>query len=886
MTIFLHSADQGNTDPRYQKQYIKNDLESPSDYIKSIIIDNYDSIIDFNKFILKGEQRYRPLRWDIRFYGRWKVTKKFLSLFNMQNGLKMLNDIEDYYIKKLYGYELLQSWFESTDIVIKEKTTSYSSLTKTEKKKYYNYVELGGMIQLIKKLELTYKCDGLSTAFGKLYLNGENKNPQNLDQFVEYRNIYKRISEWLIKKADRKTYFDKDFYDVFRLKVRSLFGMADTGKLKLNDNKKVVRNKFLSLREFIDDRSLWTTTGATIEKKKNRIINSIGDFDYTIKYNKLEYSLNLSTDELYDQCLYYIKSKPNAYHKPVVKNESNNIRIIAIGDTINYILMAYLSYIFEGSLSVDNMGLFAYLSESDQNEAWLKMMNDCSGVFDIIHLALDYSGWDENIDDDMIAIVIDELTDWLLFMAPDSRNARTQLFREVCYYFKDFRSRCFIYDVLSLNGLFSGWRWTTLINSVCNKCLNEMVIDRFKTVTGHIFSIRFLYVLGDDVILSTFNIKEDVELYMSIINEMGFKLNTKKSKYSKKNGEFLKYYYSNRGIGGNIYRAIRSILYSVEDEEKYTDMQLLRPNLWSIFLSRMKYNLFEENYKMDIETIIEDVYYSFNCRISKLNVKRWLNTPEVYGGAGLFENKIDYWFSIKEEKLELIDKTKFLSQYEWKYLSQNEKYVNNKKKWNKFSLLNSLQSSLVSEQTRMNKLNNLKLRNGEKIFDCKSNTLGINVTTIMKEYSTLITSNVGNYEHTYRTWNTHYTYNDYLVAKNNFEEKKITDLGNDEDTYVDESTILKIKTLRNMRLSKNLINELLANNSLFPALPKRCTIQFGEVLNRMVWHVVSTLYIINYLGNKIYNLEQYKNYIFRLSNNIMSSDYENRTKAFTWTTCD
>jgi len=441
---------------------------------------------------------------------------------------------------------------------------------------------------VLKKVE---SVPGLSTLWGKL-----SPTPEFLKSSV-YRD---RLNSWLFTEQKRGFDLDKMSIAIDRL----------LGRLHLPKKPKL--NNF---EQFISLRTLWGTSGST-------------DVPVSRLYKKTKWqdALLMSDDELMQHVNSSLK-RGHPIYSIIPKQEPNTVRAVVLVDLVTYLIESYLSYYLDDMLS-DHPVFYNWKSEYHRFKYWMSVINNVrNGHY---YLDLDWKNWDENMTDEIYQRILDKLLAILKPFVPDLDRFVPYLRSAV----KGAVVRGF--PGKTVNGLASGRRWTTLLNSIINAAFIMLACEEFNL---DILSIpEGLVTLGDDS--QTLTVDNYLsESIMDWLNSQGATINKAKSKITNSNPEFLKLTVQTNTVSGDQVRAVRSILWSTENEvnsltDKRPDPNLqTRADLWVKLLSRV----LNADQPVFNKQMLQSVFYmdlSKKTRIPIPKVWRLVNSAQAYGGLG------------------------------------------------------------------------------------------------------------------------------------------------------------------------------------------------------------------------------------------------------------
>lgn len=108
------------------------------------------------------------------------------------------------------------------------------------------------------------------------------------------------------------------------------------------------------------------------------------------------------------------------------------------------------------------------------------------------------------------------------------------------------------------NGLPSGWRWTTVLDTILNVCSFRVIARISMDRIGKKVYIGNFYAQGDDVIFST-NSELFVKTAIDTYQKIGYEVHQMKTYISTWRGEFLRRSYEPTGVTGYVARSMVNI---------------------------------------------------------------------------------------------------------------------------------------------------------------------------------------------------------------------------------------------------------------------------------------------------------------------------------------
>lgn len=515
-------------------------------------------------------------------YGRLIGTRRLLaseykdqSTFAYVIGVLGRLELADYAEKLLKCRAIFSRYIQNNDIEVNEFDAAFSSALKAAE----------GKVPEIK---------GLYTLFNKMAVDPDHEK----EFFETYHKP--RIEKWLFTKYEKSEHFKSRF----KSKIREIVA-------------KISSSRTIDFETFIDERALWATSGAT--DRKDEVLRGF-------KKTKSSWAWSKKTSkilELYDRAT--INHRCDFSY--IEKNEPGAVRLVILTDTFSYLAMSFVSHCIDKSLGNIN-GLFNYYDNRKKLRFW-------SSCIDSIHMGtwntdVDFTGWDESVSHDIVNELFDAMTEHFGIIDPYLVKYMNDI--------KGFFNNSYILGEKIVNGLASGLRWTTFINSMVNLALNQIALEDLDAS----WAVNKLVVLGDDV-----HIDSRVELkgYFELLNSYGFEVNLRKSHVSRDWGEFLKMKITKDGVRGDFVRGLRSLMWNSDDErDNGSKMAIMnqRIDIWVRLFSR------NVRYSVKRSVIIDDLFHAAGSTIPKRTIDELLDTPRSLGGLGLTDRrKLDWEYEEK-----------------------------------------------------------------------------------------------------------------------------------------------------------------------------------------------------------------------------------------------
>lgn len=422
------------------------------------------------------------------------------------------------------------------------------------------------------------------------------------EQEVFEKLLNSRVNKWLFKESEANPRIRARIKQQFTLK-RAIGGTID---------------------DFIVNRDLWATPGA-IDLPVNSPFN----------HTKAGFAYSMTDKELREYYHAHEHEQP-IWRVFVKRDEIAGSRTIVLTDFITHVKLSFLLYYVEGQLA-NSEHYYNYWTGT-------KRLQHINSVRELLakgwwSIATDQSGFDESIHkqyiDDVVSILVDGvvMTDqtskesiatlrWQLSNAL-IEDPITQIATEGMTQIQK-RKWLIENNRVLLNGLASGLRITTLVNSVVNTALQTEILEALNILYAE------LVALGDDS-RSLSAMKPDLLAMADEAKLLGFTLNMRKSKISKFESEFLKQTTTPLFTAGDPIRALRALLFGSSELERdhATPIMKQRAGLWAKFIVRMQlpWDLF-------FDAMYFDYSHAVRKPMSKQEYKVWLSTASPYGGGG------------------------------------------------------------------------------------------------------------------------------------------------------------------------------------------------------------------------------------------------------------
>jgi hypothetical protein len=424
---------------------------------------------------------------------------------------------------------------------------------------------------------------------------------------VEPKVFKEEVVSW-IQKNIRHQLPDGSWDERFRLGVRKF----------LHISIKSTRRSLIGFSDWISDVTNWGRSGSTkypakvkttggVKAMKNKWATAWG-YDSTVLYKD---AMKLRPDEL----------------KVVQKRERGKVRgVIASGDS-QYLRMSYVSYWLEDILR-DHPQTTLFMSKRQRVSMWQRMCRFGHSV----RIPIDQSHFDWQPTRVMINIVLSEIMTLILEEAGPWVELLVPVMRDIIYTmnrmtYVDTGAGFVRYE----KGILSGWRWTSLLDTVINagefNALWNWISSQYG-IEGDPYSINFQ---GDDVwtVLESYN---QAILLAESYKLTSFEVNPFKFFVSYRRDEYLRQVARSGIVKGIPARMLPSLFYrtplGIPPPKGVIRLRETFDN-WMKLFGRAKVNI-----SAFVSYMIRDL--SGDIGVNKELVNRWLGTPSCLGGGGMW----------------------------------------------------------------------------------------------------------------------------------------------------------------------------------------------------------------------------------------------------------
>lgn len=372
---------------------------------------------------------------------------------------------------------------------------------------------------------------------------------------------------------------------------------ANAFQCSFNESFKRPRAPQLSYKQFVLNRWLWSTDGATrfssatldgeVQRTKFGAALSISDEDL------LRHAF-LDDDSAFDIGI-FLKPDEMGFKRRLIAN-------VSLGP---YILASYIRYLVERFVTDSPLFLKLKLTPADKLDV-IDLINKRN-----VMLPLDESAYDYHVSRES----------WLGFISflgsafPD--NDACALFSR---YFENAHWSFDGKEGSWLSGMPSGLALTSFLNSWMNYIKQKVVVP------GHL-----AFAAGDDVLTAPFRDQrlEDIESGYEVF---GSAINAAKNWSANKYAEYLKTIYHQGGTTGYPARIFASLIWAGQERTFLPSDRLPElGELFKQFYDRLGQPLDEELVAGDLSRAVSHKVRGFGKTVAK----QWLHAPKAYGGFGI-----------------------------------------------------------------------------------------------------------------------------------------------------------------------------------------------------------------------------------------------------------
>lgn len=475
-----------------------------------------------------------------------------------------------------------------------------------------------GLVAVLKALGDEAKKFGSSFSSNWRYF----VNLETLGGYAPEQTVESQISDvrsWVTGTANHQSFnglWSPEFFlEDFRAGVRAFLERAPSVP-KANSHA-------LTARQWVSDPLRWANSGAT-SFRRNVVVEQ-GGRERRVHRSKGTSGLLRSSEDVLDVLM---NRRVCQQCKAIQKRETAKVRAVVNSDDDTYLQMAYVSHWLERALK-HHPWTPLFMSLDERQAMWQNLSRGTAYMS--FKVPLDQSHFDWQPNKSMIRVCVEEIERFV-----DSRvvgAAHDDLVRVTQRVLETLVVNPGVVKVGKESvpyqkGVLSGWRWTALLDTMCN--VGELMAARaLLKRLGIDDPVLGFFAQGDDDQVTCSSPVGAADLCMAY-SIMGFELNPHKFFIDTERDEFLRRVVTPEGITGYPARAVNSILWrNPVNPDPLPGEAALRQQLkqWNLLYSR----------GCDSEWCFKHMLRDMCGRngVSVEYVSRWLFTPAPFGGGGL-----------------------------------------------------------------------------------------------------------------------------------------------------------------------------------------------------------------------------------------------------------
>jgi len=418
---------------------------------------------------------------------------------------------------------------------------------------------------------------------------------------------------------DGRVWSEDAFLSDFRAGVSQFLSRAPSVSL--------ANKEALPLDEWVSDPLNWSSDGAT--QIKDRLLVKLKGKTVPLERSKRTSSLLLPPQVVKQMVL---KEKHRQHLKPIEKCESGKVRAVVNSDDTLYLKMAFVSNWLELALK-HHPQTTLFMSARQRHNMWQRLAKDCFSW--TTKMPLDQSHFDWQVNKRMLSVVIDEIRNFIATHCSVDRDTLLEVVDTIHYSVVEDSADLVVDDVdfhallKVTKGVMSGWRWTALIDTLCNA--GELfAADQLVKRWGFPHSILSFIAQGDDDQLTCSSFADATALAFAY-STMNFEVNPGKFFVDTYRDEYLRLVPERGRVVGYPARAINNILWrNPINPDPLVGEVTIRSQLsqWMLLVNRGC------SWSRVKKHMISDML-GRNKFLTKQELIDYLTTPAPYGGCGL-----------------------------------------------------------------------------------------------------------------------------------------------------------------------------------------------------------------------------------------------------------
>lgn len=418
-------------------------------------------------------------------------------------------------------------------------------------------------------------------------------------------------------------------------------------KTFLNDAPSVVRanEKALTLDQFVSDPANWGNDGST-HFKSTVSVTLDGEGQKKLKRNKFTTSLLLPPA----QVKRFILDPHVQRLRPIEKLESGKVRAVVNADDVTYMKMAFVSNWLERALDRHPRSTL-FMTTRQRAEMWQRL--GLRTRLDTTKIPLDQSHFDWQPNKAMIGAVIDEIRDFICANCTVDLENMLSVVDSIKHTLVEtvgvieVKEQGVETKIPVEKGVMSGWRWTALIDTLCNVGELSAAVDLCAD-WGLGGAVIDYVAQGDDDQVSCPSFAHAAAL-AEAYRVMGFEINPGKFFIDTSRDEFLRLVPLPDKVIGYPARAVNNILWrNPINPDPLPGEVSIKAQLaqWVLLINR----------GCDAGRCLQHMLADMVGRnqIAREDIISYLVTPAPYGGCGLVGTHFSasHWTTISQSRLD------------------------------------------------------------------------------------------------------------------------------------------------------------------------------------------------------------------------------------------
>jgi hypothetical protein len=472
-------------------------------------------------------------------------------------------------------------------------------------------------LNLVRKLSEFMKKKGQNAEKRWRYLVDLHR----LNDFLEppaVAEFAEDIRDWVQRRPLHTWNGDEElWYEKFEQAVRTVLFRSGTKP-----------GKQISIDDFIKNGDIWCTSGSGFEPEsdKLKVYDKVRKETEEVKKNKWSVRWNLSNYKV--KRLIFKKRKQLC--KAVAKSEPAKVRAVISSDLGLYLKMTYISTFLDQILN-GRQDSTLWMSADDRMNLWQDMRYD--GTW---RMPLDQSEFDKNVTMRQVAIMLKIIKELISYYGAD--EIMLEIMDLVIYALDGGIVYVGDEKIDILNGVLSGWRWTALLDTICNLAEVELADEWVRTNSTIDPGIIKVNAQGDDDLFKLKTSRGAIAIWLAY-ESFGLGVNPGKFFLDKHRDEYLRRVMDGDKITGYPARSVASILFrNPVNEAEPVGQSRIRSTFgkWKLFAERFDSNVDDPGWFW--RKFLQDAVQGTQG-VTKAIVSNFVKLGAMYGGIGYDTDK-------------------------------------------------------------------------------------------------------------------------------------------------------------------------------------------------------------------------------------------------------